>query len=310
MRKIILSILISAILLPFTFAGELSPFIGAIDFQDSIDHHNAGMIGVGYGENIADRLRLKLDIGIFPSELISTGKKTTGWYGAVNAQYLFDPMFSIKPFLSAGLSTFLYADKLNNEIWDKGIDAGAGFNFGGKYEYCLEFRNKYNPGNKDSDLIFMFGMALDLSEKTEKKAEPKPVAEKVEKKKEPVIIEDVKKEPIVTAPQKVFLNDQKIIVGRFYRDSSVIGYSGQQRIEKAANILKANPELKVLLIGYTNDVEKKQSEITIQRANAIKQLLTDTYEINDDKISIQDGGVNDISEYIYLNRRVELNFYQ
>ena len=85
-------------------------------------------------------------------------------------------------------------------------------------------------------------------------------------------------------------------------------------IEKLAQTLKANPNLKIEIDGYTDNVgsEKYNLELSKKRAQAVKDILVKVYKINPNRIVVKGYGEkyplvpNTTPTNRALNRRVEI----
>jgi len=86
------------------------------------------------------------------------------------------------------------------------------------------------------------------------------------------------------------------------------------QIEKIAEILKANPKLKIEIDGYTDNIGSKKYnlKLSLKRAQAIKNVLVKVYKINPKRIKVKGFGEeyplvpNTTSTNRALNRRAEI----
>ncbi len=86
------------------------------------------------------------------------------------------------------------------------------------------------------------------------------------------------------------------------------------QIKKIAEILKANPKLKIEIDGYTDDIGSKayNLQLSLKRARALKNILVNVYKINPKRIVVKGFGEayplvpNTTSTNRALNRRVEI----
>ncbi len=86
------------------------------------------------------------------------------------------------------------------------------------------------------------------------------------------------------------------------------------QIKKIAQILKSNPNLKIEIDGYTDNIGTKQYnlKLSLKRAEAIKNILVNVYKINPKRISVKGFGEdyplvpNTTSTNRALNRRAEI----
>jgi len=85
-------------------------------------------------------------------------------------------------------------------------------------------------------------------------------------------------------------------------------------IEKIAEILKANPKLKIEIAGYTDNIGSKvyNKKLSLKRAEAVKNILVKVFGINPKRIIVKGFGEdyplvpNTTSTNRALNRRVEI----
>ena len=86
------------------------------------------------------------------------------------------------------------------------------------------------------------------------------------------------------------------------------------QILKVAQILKANPKLKIEIDGYTDNIGSKKYNLTLskKRAEAVKDILVKVYGINPKRIKVKGFGENyplvpnTTSTNRAINRRVEI----
>ena len=85
-------------------------------------------------------------------------------------------------------------------------------------------------------------------------------------------------------------------------------------IKKVAEILKANPKLKIEIAGYTDNIGSKayNKKLSLKRAEAVKNILVKVYGINPKRLVVKGFGEdyplvpNTTSTNRALNRRVEI----
>ena len=86
------------------------------------------------------------------------------------------------------------------------------------------------------------------------------------------------------------------------------------QIEKVAEILKANPKLKIEIDGYTDNIGSKKYNLILskRRAESVKKILVKTYGINPKRIKVKGFGEayplvpNNTHTNRAINRRVEI----
>jgi len=86
------------------------------------------------------------------------------------------------------------------------------------------------------------------------------------------------------------------------------------QIKKVADILKANPKLKIEIAGYTDNLGSKKynKTLSLKRANGVKDILVSKYHISPKRIIVKGFGEeyplvpNTTSTNRALNRRVEI----
>jgi len=86
------------------------------------------------------------------------------------------------------------------------------------------------------------------------------------------------------------------------------------QIKRVAEVLKANPKLKIEVDGYTDNVGSKvyNKKLSLRRAEAVKNILVKVYKINPKRIVVKGFGEeyplvpNTTSTNRALNRRVEI----
>lgn len=332
MKKIVIFVFLLIFLFSFAFSTtntslKFYPYLGYVKFHDAINLKNNLVLGAGFNKPLTDTLRIDLSLGYIPSEYLSSGASVSILYGSLNGMYLLPKACcNVFPFLSAGVSVFSYDKNI-----DKGLEIGLGILSISqkKVEHKFDLKARYNPNNKQSDIIAMFSLGLIPLEKKEKEAVVEAKKEEVKEIIEEVIEEPVEepvKEPVVALvateevkiikekaepkiPKKVFVKDNKITLDRFFYNSSFIGEPGLQTTEKASVILKENKEYKVLLTGFANNFETDSNSLALQRAEKVKEILVNQYSIPIQKIQTKSGGTKGVTNNNYLNRRVEIEFY-
>jgi len=86
------------------------------------------------------------------------------------------------------------------------------------------------------------------------------------------------------------------------------------QIKKVAEILKANPSLRIKIAGYTDDIGSKEYnlKLSLKRAEAVKNILVKKYHLSPDRIVVKGYGEeyplvpNTTPTNRALNRRVEI----
>jgi outer membrane protein OmpA-like peptidoglycan-associated protein len=351
MKRFILCVLSLFLLIPaafsFDYSAKFYPFIGYMNFHEAINLKDTIMIGIGFNQKVDETFRLDLQAGFMPSEYVIAGTSVPVLYGSLNGQYLLPKACcGVSPFLTAGLSLFSYDGKIDN-----GIEFGAGLLTISKtnVEHKFEVKARYNPGDKQSDILAIFSLGLSPINE----AKPEPVAAKqTEPVKEKIQIEEIKKEipensmivieeeqeptlikpvpPVIEEPKKqeikkqqiiqvikevkksptlTFLSTKKIVMNRFFYNSATIGEPGVSFVKDAATILKGDPKLKAIITGYANSFERKPDFLSLQRAEEVKKELIKKYKISNQTIKARSGGYKAAGNNNYLNRRVEISFY-
>ncbi len=339
MKKIVLCVLSLTLIVSSAFSldypTKIYPFLGYSNFHDAIDLKDNFIFGFGLNQQIEENIKIDLEAGYIPSEYISKSTALPVFYGSINGQYLLPKACcNVRPFLLAGYSMFGF-----DGVLDSGIEFGAGFfTLSDKnIEHKFEVKARYNPGDKQSDIIAIF--SLGLFPINEKKAEPviakeevkEPVKKEIPKELIMVIEEEktiepiVKEEPVVVAipsiieePKKqeatkplktVFVSSKKIVMDRFYLDSITIGAPGANLARVASNILKKDAKLKTVITGYANSIENNPAQLALKRAESVKNDMINQYGISDKRIKVKSGGTKPATDYNYLNRRAEIEFY-
>ncbi|GEM_PF-6480969 len=252
------------------------------------------------------------------------------------------------PFLMAGLSVFAYDNKIDNGIEiglglytltkksiENKFELKARYNPGDKAsDFIAIFSLGFIPlTNKEEKPIVEKKEELIIAKQEtipEKQEKPKELVVVVEEEKKAEIVPTIKDEPktiieepkieetkqetpttIITTKKEtkmVFDNDKRIVLDRFFYNSSFIGVPGEESIKKAEQILQQNPELKALITGYANEHEEIK-ELALKRAENVKQVLIKNNNITANRVSTNSGGTKPETDNNYLNRRVEINFY-
>jgi outer membrane protein OmpA-like peptidoglycan-associated protein len=127
------------------------------------------------------------------------------------------------------------------------------------------------------------------------------------------------KDKCPNTPQDVKVNFQGCPVIAEYRFNFEVGsYKIDKKyypeIEKLAKILKANPQIKIQIQGYTDNKGDYfyNKELSLKRANALREILIKKYKIDSKRIDIIGYGSdhpiasNDTPEGRALNRRIEV----
>lgn len=351
MKRFILCVTSLILLIPsafsFDYPTKFYPFIGYMNFHDAINLKDTILLGIGFNQKVDETFRLDLQAGFMPSEYVLAGTSVPVLYGSLNGQYLLPKACcGVSPFLSAGLSLLSYDGKLDN-----GIEFGAGLlTLSNKnVEHKFEVKARYNPGDKQSDILAIFSLGLSPINENKKA----PIVEKeiiateavatkeivtkeipaelimvIEEEKEPALIkpvppvieepkkQEIKKQQIIQAikevkksPTLTFLSNKKIVMNRFFYNSATIGEPGVSFVKDAATILKGDPKLKAIITGYANSFERKPDFLSLQRAEEVKKELIKKYKISNQTIKARSGGYKAAGNNNYLNRRAEISFY-
>ncbi len=97
----------------------------------------------------------------------------------------------------------------------------------------------------------------------------------------------------------------------FNPDSYTVRYADYPAIESVARVMKANPDIKVVVKGFTDKTASSEYNrmLSYMRAQAAVDLLTNQYDIPRERLLIQYAGEDEplvpVSGSNYINRRVE-----
>jgi chemotaxis protein MotB len=79
--------------------------------------------------------------------------------------------------------------------------------------------------------------------------------------------------------------------------SAALGQNGKEALATLANVLNNYPNLKVIVVGHTDDVQTKKGtdnwSLSTERANGVVRLLTDTYNVEPSRITAAGKGKYD-----------------
>ena len=113
------------------------------------------------------------------------------------------------------------------------------------------------------------------------------------------------------APEPPF--EAPTIPSVFYNvNKSLITKQQAENVAVAAQILKNHPELKLNIKGYASPEgkAKKNQELSVRRANAVKDLLVKKYGIDESRISAEGCGTTKDKYETYENNRVAMLFFE
>ena len=99
----------------------------------------------------------------------------------------------------------------------------------------------------------------------------------------------------------------------FYNvNKSLITKQQAENVAVAAQILKNHPELKLNIKGYASPEgkAKKNQELSVRRANAVKDLLIKKYGIEESRITAEGCGTTKDKYETYENNRVAMLFFE
>ena len=99
----------------------------------------------------------------------------------------------------------------------------------------------------------------------------------------------------------------------FYNvNKSLITKQQAENVAVAAQILKNHPELKLNIKGYASPEgkAKKNQELSVRRANAVKDLLVKKYGIEESRITAEGCGTTKDKYETYENNRVAMLFFE
>ena len=121
-------------------------------------------------------------------------------------------------------------------------------------------------------------------------------------------LRDCKNKP---APEPPF--EAPTIPSVFYNvNKSLITKQQAENVAVAAQILKNHPELKLNIKGYASPEgrAKKNQELSVRRANAVKDLLVKKYGIDESRITAEGCGTTKDKYETYENNRVAMLFFE
>lgn len=126
-----------------------------------------------------------------------------------------------------------------------------------------------------------------LDECNNRPAQVKEVVKKVE------VVKEVAKKSEV--PETIITFDQ---------GKSVISKAQYPNVQRVATYLKSHKDAKVTILGYASPEGSKEinEKLSKARANAVKDMLINTYKISADRISADGQGVGDVFEEPDWNR--------
>ena len=113
------------------------------------------------------------------------------------------------------------------------------------------------------------------------------------------------------APEAPF--EAPTIPSVFYNvNKSLITKQQAENVAVAAQILKNHPELKLNIKGYASPEgrAKKNQELSVRRANAVKDLLVKKYGIDESRITAEGCGTTKDKYETYENNRVAMLFFE
>ena len=113
------------------------------------------------------------------------------------------------------------------------------------------------------------------------------------------------------APEPPF--EAPTIPSVFYNvNKSLITKQQAENVAVAAQILKNHPELKLNIKGYASPEgkAKKNQELSVRRANAVKDLLVKKYGIEESRITAEGCGTTKDKYETYENNRVAMLFFE
>ena len=99
----------------------------------------------------------------------------------------------------------------------------------------------------------------------------------------------------------------------FYNvNKSLITKQQAENVAVATQILKNHPELKLNIKGYASPEgkAKKNQELSVRRANAVKDLLVKKYGIDESRITAEGCGTTKDKYETYENNRVAMLFFE
>lgn len=121
-------------------------------------------------------------------------------------------------------------------------------------------------------------------------------------------LRDCENKPALEAPFEA-----PTIPSVFYNvNKSLITKQQAENVAVAAQILKNHPELKLNIKGYASPEgrAKKNQELSVRRANAVKDLLVKKYGIDESRITAEGCGTTKDKYETYENNRVAMLFFE
>lgn len=113
------------------------------------------------------------------------------------------------------------------------------------------------------------------------------------------------------APEPTY--EMPTIPSVFYNvNKSLITKQQAENVAVAAQILKNHPELKLNVKGYASPEGKaqKNQDLSVRRANAVKDLLVKKYGIDETRITTEGCGTTKDKYETYENNRVAMMFFE
>lgn len=113
------------------------------------------------------------------------------------------------------------------------------------------------------------------------------------------------------APECPF--EAPVIPNVFYNvNKSLITKQQAENVAVAAQVLKNHPELKLNIKGYASPEgnAKKNQNLSVRRANAVKDLLVKKYGIDESRITAEGCGTTKDMYETYENNRVAMMFFE
>jgi len=286
------------------------------DTRENIQATPLGMVRLGYD--------IKKNVGI---ELLyeqgQTKQKGTGYvtdlYGArLEGLYYFMPDSWFVPYLAVGAGdrTFKIKDSRTNSDFALAYGVGARFFASESFFIRADFRDilAFNTpnGNPVNNLEYTVGIGWLLGGKKQE-----PVAEVA-----PVIVEPPKPAPVippapVAAPivvkPEIIEKGRVTIDVKFKTNKSDIAPKYDGELAKFADVLTKNPDLNVIIDGYTDSVGTAQynKKLSQRRAESVKKYLVNKFGIDASRLKTVGYGLekpiasNKTEEGRKKNRRVE-----
>ncbi|RBP83776.1 flagellar motor protein MotB [Marinomonas rhizomae] len=247
---------------------------------------------------------------------------------------------NLTPYLAAGVGTADFSNGGNNNTL---VNAGGGLKYAINDTVSLraDFRLVDDVEDHHLDNVTSLGVqmtfggsssnstpstndSIEAYEQSYTQAEPEPAVQPPQTEQAEVInsepVEQVQEEPMATSPMTEEAPQQPEIVAeppgkiniQFGLNKTNVEQKYYPEIEKVAIFLKENPNSTVIIEGHTDDsgAASYNQKLSEKRAQAIAEVLTNTFEISDTRVESIGYGEerpfveNDTEAHREANRRV------